>query len=227
MESILKPLKKDLLNLYNEDYIKAARLLNKNLVRNFISDNCKPMYFTGKYDAATVFIMLNPGAKSSNYSFKIDEKNKYLDFDDFYQKYVSYHINYGFIDKNRMDNFDLKQAAFLFGFKDSGINIPDFIQVKEKEIMLRAKENVLMNKLQLELIPYLSVEFVKIFDNLDLALKHIDFFAPHIKRILDTITFYERKYVIFGAKQFYYLFQAYKEKGYGQIEFGTENNCKI
>ena len=206
MDIILKSLNEDLLSLYNEDYIESARILNKNLGFNFISENCKPMYFTGKFDAKTVFLMLNPGANAGNYSFKNSEKNSYENFNDFFQKQLNHYINYGIEDSGRIDNFDLKQAAFLFGFKDSGIDIPDFVKEKNKEIMLKAKENVLMQKLQLELVPYLSVEFLNIFDNKKLALQNIVFFTNYIDRIFDAIVFHKRKYVIFGAKQFYYMF---------------------
>ena len=196
MEPILKPLKEDLLSLYNENYIAKARKLNQDIAtdrksnQDFIAENYEPMYFTGKFDAKTVFVMLNPGSKKEeNYSFKSDTngKIKYKDFDSFFQSHKKKHINYGFDDKDRPDNFDIKQAAFLYNFKDSGLELPNFMQDKDKKTMLMAKEIVLMNKLQLELVPYVSVDFRGIFDNKTLALKHIDFFVSHINRILEGV----------------------------------------
>lgn len=223
MESILKPLKDDLKSLYENDVIISARQLNDNLKRKFIAEKHRPMYFTGKFDAKTVFIMLNPGGASDDcYSFNQLEKYKYADFNDFYEKYKFEHINYGTLDSCRMDNFDLKQAAFLYDFIDSGISIPDFFNESKskKTLKLKAKENVLTNKLQLELIPYCSVEFNGVLDNEKQAMNNIDILLPHVNRLLDAIVSFERKYVIFGAKQFANLFRAYEDKGYGKIEFG-------
>lgn len=226
MEPILKPLKEDLQSLYDDDIIQSARKLNDQLRKNgekFIAEKRPPMYFTGKFDSKTVFVMLNPGAASGDTnSFKNLEKYKYADFTSYYEKHINDHINYGVLDSNRMDNFDLKQAAFLYAFMDSGIDLPDFFTEPKLEtaLKLRAKENVLMNKLQLEFIPYCSVSFSGVLDNEKQALNNIEIFLPHITRILDAIVSFERKYVIFGAKQFANLFTAYKEKNYGKIEFG-------
>lgn len=223
MESILNPLKEDLLCLYNNDIIESAKQLNSNLNRKFIAEKQKPMYFTGKFNAKTVFIMLNPGSAPKDcYSFLKCEKFKFKDFADFSLRYINHHINYGFEDNERLDNFDLKQAAFLFDFKNSGLNLPDFFtELKsEKKLKLKAKENVLMNKLQLELIPYCSVEFTGVLDNLKQAIDNIDFLMPHINRILDAIISFEREYVVFGAKQFANLFNAYEVKKQGTIKFG-------
>jgi len=230
MESILKPLKEDLLSLYNNDIVESAALLNSNLKRKFIAEKQQPMYFTGKFDAKTVFVMLNPGSASDDcYSFEKLEKYKYADFNSYYEKHIFEHINYGAIDSCRMDNFDLKQAAFLYAFMDSGINLPDFFNESksEKTLKLEAKENVLMNKLQLELIPYCSVEFTGVLDNLKQAVNNIDFLMPHINRILDAIISFERKYVVFGAKQFANLFNAYEVKRPDTIKFGDIKNERI
>ena len=218
MESILKPLKEDLLSLYNNDIIESAVLLNSNLKRKFIAEKQQPMYFTGKFDAKTVFVMLNPGGASNDcFSFSKCEKFKYNGFNSFFDTHISEHINYGALDNDRMDNFDLKQAAFLYEFKNSGLDLPDFFSElkSERSKKLKAKENVLMNKLQLELIPYCSVEFSGVLDSEKQALANIEFLLPHINRILDAIISFDRTYVIFGAKQFANLFTAYEVKKYG------------
>lgn len=233
MESIIKPLKEDLISLYNYDIIQSARKLNDNIKKKgkkFIAEKQQPMYFTGKFDAKTVFVMLNPGGASDDcYSFDKLEKYKYSDFNSFCEKHIYEHINYGAIDSCRMDNFDLKQAAFLHAFKDSGINLPNFFNESksEKTLKLKAKENVLMYKLQLELIPYRSVEFSGVLDNIKQAVNNIDCFMPHIERILDTIISFERRYVVFGAKQFANLFSAYEVKMPGTIKFGGIKNERI
>jgi len=128
------------------------------------------------------------------------------------------HILWGEKDGGRMDNFDLKQAAFLYDFKESGIDLPDFFS--SPEMKLKAKRNVLMEKLQLELVPYCSREFKGVLDNIKQAKENLQIFIPHIERLLDVIVSYERKYVVFGSRQFEYLLKAYTESSQNTtIEF--------
>ena len=230
METLLKPLKKDLTELFNNDVIECAKDLKTNVCFSDISDNQIPMYFTGKYDAKTVFVMLNPGGASQNcYSFAKCDKFKYNDLNQFFDIHIKEHIEYGKIDCGRMDNFDLKQAAFLYAFEDSGLDIVDFFQESkdEKKLKLSAKENVLMNKLQLELIPYRSSAFRGMLDTPKKASENINKIMPHIERVLDAILQFDRKYVIFGAKQFYNLFNAIPENANIKIELGTEKTFEI
>lgn len=233
MYAVKNPLKNDLESLYNNDLIHSAEQLNDFLGKTFFSERKPPMYFTGNFNAKTVFVMLNPGSSSDNcFSFNKLAKYKYLNLNDFYEKHIFEHVNYGKLDSCRMDNFDLKQAAFLYEFKDSDLELPDFFPSSKKEevpktVKLKAKENVLMNKLQLELIPYCSTEFKGLLDNSKQALKNIDVLIPHIERVFDSIISYQRKYVIFGAKQFYYLLKAYETKKSGTIYFYPEQNSSI
>jgi hypothetical protein len=233
MNSILKPLKEDLKSLFEDDVIQSAKNLNNNFKTKLFGETQPPMYFNGKFDAKTVFVMLNPGSASDNsYSFKKSAKHKYSDLNNLYEKHIFENENYGELDSGRMDNFDLKQAAFLYEFKDSGLNLSDFFDLKNnqehsKSIRLNAKKEVLMNKLQLELIPYCSSEFKGLLENSKQALNNIDILIPHIERVLDTIISHKRKYVIFGAKQFYFLFKAYDAKRPSTIIFYGEQNAKI
>ncbi len=218
--------KQDLKSIYFNNYIAKARELNEKLKKDFISDNCLPMYFTGKKDAKTVLVMLNPGNEENEYSFKDDILNKDISFEIFYKNYLNGLTNYGLLNRqNKIDAFDLKQAAFLMSFPDSGIELPDFIQNPDKK--LNAQVNVLMQKLQLELIPYCSRTFAGILDNKKQALENIEILVPYINNIFDTIIEHKRTNVIFCAKQFANLFYAYNKKGFGKIEFGTEVATKI
>jgi hypothetical protein len=210
--SVLKQfIESDLESLYHTNLLKNAEKLNKNLNGSFFSANDMPMYFAGKIDAETVFVMLNPGKSIDNsYSFFEKEKNKYKSFEEFLNTYIENLTNIGEIDKDRLDNFDVKQAAFLYHFENSGIKIPDFFSKESntKENKLSAKLAVCSQKLQLELIPYCSREFVGFLDSQKLANENCSHFSPFVWRLLDIITSSDRKYVLFGSKQFYFLFKA-------------------
>jgi len=211
MKELIDVIKKDLVDLYENDKIDNAIIFNQLIGKQFIAENFIPMYFCGDYKSKTVFVMLNPGSGlNNNYSFEKSDKSKYKNSEEFVNSYIYRHTNYGKLDYNRMDNFDLKQAAFLLPFIDSDIQITDFTEdLNNRELKLKAKESVLMNKLQLELIPYHSAKFEELISNEKVAHQYIELFVPHVKRLLNLITEIDRKYVIFGAKQFYYLFQAF------------------
>jgi 5'(3')-deoxyribonucleotidase len=211
MKELYHAIRTDLIDLYENDKIKNAVNLNRAVGKEFIAENYAPMYFSGNYQTKTVFVMLNPGSgMNNNYSFAKSDKSKYENVEEFINSYIDKHTNYGKQDYNRLDNFDLKQAAFLLPFRDAGIQISDFTQdLNNKGLKLKAKESVLMNKLQLELIPYHSAKFDELLRNEKVAFQNIEIFVPHVKRLLNVISEIDRKYVIFGAKQFYYLFQAY------------------
>ena len=223
-ETFLKSIEKDLKDLFDADEISEAKKMNVKPNAVFAVKR-EPMYFTGKFDAKTVFVMLNPGNDTGeNYSFKKKCKSNYSDYDHYFNDYMERHILWGEKDDGRMDNFDLKQAAFLFDFKQSGIDLPDFSSTSEINIKLKAKRNVLMEKLQLELVPYCSREFKGVLDTLKQAKENLEIFIPHIERLLDAIVSYERKYVVFGSRQFEYLLKAYKEKTQNtKIEFIVED----
>ncbi len=229
MNELIDLIKKDLTDLYQFDKIENAIEMNKILGEKFIADNMLPMYFSGNYEAKTVFVMLNPGSKiNNNYSFSKATKVNYSSIEDFLNKFIEKSINYGKLDFDRLDNFDLKQAAFLNSFEESGIEIPNFIEdLKNHDLKLKAKEAVLMNKLQVELIPYASATFEGLLNNEKTAIKNYKLFLPHIIRVLNTISDFDRKYVIFGAKQFYFLFKAYNHFNPEVVRFKVHKNFKI
>ena len=229
MNTLLTAIKNDLECLYTLDFLKSAQKLNEILNKPFFSDKKPPMYFTGKFDAKTVFVMLNPGSNIDEFfSFERSQKKKYESLDSYNEKYLFDHINYGKIDYLRKDNFDLKQASFLYEFENSGLDLPDFFSdFGNKKLQLDAKEAVLMNKLQLELIPYCSVNFDNIIDNRKQANDVIEAFIPHINRVLDAIISFERKYVIFGAQKFAFLLEAYEFKRPGTVVFSKRQTALI
>jgi len=229
MSILKKYIKEDLKSLYETNEVKNAKLLNHKLGKEFFCPNMIPGYFAGDELAKTVMIMLNPGAEDKNYSFKKDILNKdkndfrnkskydFSSFEDFLNEYINFSINYGNIDFERIDNFDVKQAAFLHDFVNSGIDIPKEFwknQENRKEILKIAKQRVLTQKLQLELIPYPSRTFKNLFDSVFQAKKNYEFIENHLQRLFETITAYERKYVIFASKNFYNIFKAMEQLGY-------------
>lgn len=209
-----KNIKNDLQSIYDNNFIEEAKELNSALSKEIIyfHDNMQPMYFNGKQDAKTVMIMLNPGNSDnpkSPYNFFCD-KSKYKSFEEFYNDHLNALVNYGTIDFERLDNFDLKQAAFLHNFKNLDFEIPKEFWNNDN-LRKIAKRNVLMDKLQLEFIPYASRNFKGLLDNSKLANQNIIHLKKYIYRVLDTILEHPRDNVFFCSKQFYNLFSVCKE----------------
>ena len=161
-----------------------------------------PIYTGGKRGAKTVMVMLNPGkgVKDSNNDLLIELKKRSMftmlaklcrgsqlgsgnanltkDIDN----YNYFNAHYGHWDRNRYDSFDVKQAFFLRDWPGTGINLPKGLCANSSlEEKLAAKERVLDNKQQIELIPYSSSRFVgfnssvihKVFPYIDLFLEEI------------------------------------------------------
>lgn len=209
MSAIIEQIRTDLLSLFEKNIIEKADRLNAALGKKAFCENMNPMYFIGDLDAKTILIMLNPGAENREYSFEKNEKGIYKNFDDYFNTYMDKKINYGKYDFDRMDNFDLKQAAFLYHFKDSEIKIPQNFWINP-ELKKEAKKNVLQNKLQMELIPYPSRTFSGLYDSASKAQKNIYVIEESIERLFNVIIEAERRYVVFCSKQFYHIFNALK-----------------
>lgn len=183
-----------------------------------------PSYGGGKRGAKTVMVMLNPGedVAKANANLKRDLCKRgmkdLLDVD----AYNEFNAHYGNWDKNRQDNFDLKQAFFLrdWAYSDVGVdknNLNYIIDNKEKAIKdkatkedvqkrkLEEKRNVLMNKQQLELVPYASRKFDKFNP------KKIKEVFLYVDTLLEEIFSVDRKYVIFCSAIFEEVFKAYNE----------------
>ena len=260
---------KDLEDLYNSGIlkfikqfknckIKAAEQLSNDLfgTPNELSSHGLPGYYTGKLDAKTVMVMLNPGSDviSQDNPFVTEKTLKKLGIntvnsDEFVNSFQEGRKNFGNLDlvdegkdkgKIRIDNFDIKQAAFLKAWdkEKSEVDIPDKfpgmlknlpskLSKKEKEnrdnLLRETKQKVMMSKLQLELIPYASREFKQIpFAN----IKHL---FPYVETLFDEIFRRERTYVIFCSDFFDTLFRMYSDdKEYtGSIVFGDKKEWSL
>ncbi len=234
----------DLKDLYNADIfnlieqikncqISAARKLSLALFGspNELSIHGLPGYFTGKRDAVTVMVMLNPGGSviSHNNPFATELTLNNLGMPsssslvDFVQSFKDGSEKFGDIDKERLDNFDIKQAAFLKAWHESGVFIPDPFPTKDdRNLLKKAKRNVLMQKLQLELIPYASREFKHIKNN------KIIFLFPYVETLFEELFSYPRKYVIFCSDFFEKLFKEYnKALNPRSIVFDVQKEMKL
>lgn len=207
MSEIFEHIRKDLFSLYENNVIEKADQINAAIGSKAFCENMPPMYFVGNLNAKTVLVMLNPGAEDRSFNFKNGYKSNFANFDQYYSDYLDSMINYGNRDFERMDNFDLKQAAFLYHFNDSGIEIPENFW-SSHELKKDAKRNVLQNKLQMELIPYHSRTFSGLFDSASRAQQNVHLVQNEIERLFNTIIETERQYVVFCSKQFYYIFNA-------------------
>ena len=167
--------------------------------------------------------MLNPG-------MDVDEANNNLNCDickrsmKNAEDVMAYHKwceNYGHIDKFRFDNFDVKQAFFLHKWPNTDITFPANLCAtpkSNKQILLDAKEVVLTQKLQLELIPYASSSFSR-FDKNKIGLVF-----PFVETLFDEIFSHERNYVIFCSRLFVTIFEEYEHKHKGTIKI-LDDTC--
>lgn len=167
-----------------------------------------PGYYAGNRNAKTVMVMLNPGVdvNVANNNLKCDIcKRSMKDAGDI-ENYHKWCINYGHEDKERKDNFDLKQAFFLNKWKDTDILLPkDLCADSDDQIKLDAKEIVLTQKLQMDLIPYASSRF-SAFNK-----SKLDLIVPFVETLFDEIFLREDRYVIFCARLFEDVFNKYNE----------------
>ncbi len=205
-------IEKDLTELFNGRPVFEATRISKKL---HVSTRGLPQHFVGNRRAETVLVMLNPGGDSKQadkcFFCKTCRYNR-GNATAFIRDYMREKENFGHMDRMRLDPFDLKQAAFLLTWKRSGIGLSRSftgINDKDTEKMKRAaKEAVLTNKLQLELVPYCSSTFnSKRFKIADTPYKPL---VPFIGTILDEIVSRERKYVVFCSAVFEPLFREYE-----------------
>ena len=167
-----------------------------------------PQYYVGDRKSKTVMVMLNPGCgvKEANQNLTKDMEIRAMVNVKDIENYHKGSENFGHNDKERPDYFDVKQAFFLRPWKDSGITLPENLHPKcNKECKLEAKEAVLTQKLQLELIPYASRSIT------NLNRKKIDLLIPFVESVLDEIFSKDRKYIIFCSRLFENVFKAYNE----------------
>jgi hypothetical protein len=189
-----------------------------------------PGFFAGDRDADTVMLMLNPGQdvvlannpmityEKIKSGFEIGKGININSLKDFIDTYKENSKNYGEIDKNRADNFDLKQAAFLKHWDDCGVDFAGFLDddykklgtskedvAKKDKINKEAKRNVLMQKLSMDLIPYASRKFEGVNS------KQMQLLFPYLETLFHEIFRKERKYVIFCSAFYNKLFKQYNK----------------
>ena len=204
---------KDITERLSGKEISAAKALTpvakmrKSYATQGFSTKGIPGYFCGDRDAETVVVNLNPGMDAALadclWNLRKDNYNQTSPqafITDLYDEYK----NFGLRDAAGYDEFDIKQAAFLIPWKDSGIELPQKINNRDKCTCLLAKKNVLCQKLQLELVPYASSKF-------DINKKKLALFKDYIDTLLDEIFTKERKYVIFNSALFVDLFKYYND----------------
>ena len=203
-------IKKDLDDLVFSHEISEASALNKaGVLKEPLSTKGLPMYFTGDRQAKTVLVMLNPrtSAIEADWNYRNEVHRLFIDdqhgVNSFYNTYIDAMTNFGRIDRHRYDQFDLKLAFFLYEWKDSGISFPAGFP-NDKSTYLEAKEAILLQKLQLELIPYASETF---------SLKNPDKLIPvYVESLFDEIFSTEEgqsRYIIFCSNVFERLFKKY------------------
>ena len=210
-------IREDLGCLYGNKKIKRAVDLGKELSFE-VSTKGEPAHFFGKRSASTVVVMLNPGCIAENADKKFAEISKGWNrksLKGFVESYIDHKTNGAgrCPECCRPDAFDVKQAAFLKPWTGCGIEFPKNFETNENKLL--AKKNVLLQKLQLELVPFASqtTKFQK--DDYDLLL-------PYLEDCLDEIFAKKRKYVILCGSVFEHLLKKSKEKGTIGADFSNK-----
>lgn len=219
-------IQKDLTELYNggatpgviQDALALDGLIQAKPGQTSFATKALPLYYTGDRKAKTVLVMLNPGedVDTANNNLRCDIlKHSMQDAKDV-NSYHKWCANYGHIDRSRLDNFDLKQAFFLHKWPSAGITFPASFCPNPKcddAILREAKEAVLTQKLQLELIPYASSTFGS-FVNSKISLAF-----PFVETLFEEIFSHDRRYVIFCSRKFERVFKEYSKKHPNTIDF--------
>ena len=249
--TIVSRLEQDLKDLYNNGNgigeIQGAKTLNGIIAtqpgQTSFATKAIPSYGGGKCGAKTVMVMLNPGedVAKANANLKRDlckrGMKNLLDIN----AYNEFNAHYGDWDYNRHDNFDLKQAFFLRDWVNSGVGLSqdnlNYIiknnktekkEVKEEvqKLKLEEKRKVLMNKQQLELIPYASRSFSSFAEKGKTKEDNIKKLCSYVETLLHEIFSQPREYVIFCSGLFNEVFEVYNKESAKKyrVEFGKE--CK-
>lgn len=198
----------DLAKRLDGEDISAAKGISV-AIKDDISSKGLPSYFFGDRNSRTVVVNLNPGENADKCDNAWDERTSGFgtSLDSFIEKYVDEQTNYGLkhgVVNGKADSFDVKQAAFLTPWVDSGIGLSANPDWSNEEYRLEAKTKVLCNKLQLELVPYASAKF-------DIVKGNIALFRPFVETLLDEIFSKERTYIIFQSAKFEEIFKDYNK----------------
>lgn len=187
---------------------EAVKLNTNGVVKNTcFSTRGLPLHFVGDRDAQTVFVMLNPGEDACVANCMFNAKTATYNrqcLSDFIDSYKKDKTKVTVSRSTIVDSFDLKQAAFLKPWCDNGISLPMHFPTC-KCAHWDAVENVLNQKLQLELLPYSSNSIGT------MNKKDMDYIMPFLETIFDEISSKERKYVIFGYGKFEMLFDYFND----------------
>jgi len=184
-----------------------------------------PGFFAGDPDADTVMLMLNPGQdvvlannpmityEKIKSGFEIGKGININSLKDFIDTYKENSKNYGEIDKNRPDNFDLKQAAFLKHWKDCGVDFAGFLDDDYKMSVDNYKKLVDNYKNCKKLGKADKEEIDKIKKEIDESKEKIDKINKDAKRnvlmdklSMDLIPYASRKFEGINSKQMQLLF---------------------
>jgi hypothetical protein len=219
-------IQKDLTELYNggdnQGEIKNAvalyGLIQAKPEQTSFATRALPGYYAGDRKAKTVMVMLNPGmdVDKANDNLMCDICKRSMKNAADIENYHKWCVEYGHIDRSRLDNFDLKQAFFLHNWKDTGISLPENLCASPKsgkQTLLDAKEAVLTQKLQMDLIPYASSSFSTLNNNL------LSLTVPFVETLFDEIFSQDRNYVVFCSKKFEAVFKEYNKVHQGAIDF--------
>lgn len=215
---------KDIQELLERGEVSAAvalgpvMRLRENVVEGFSAKGL-PQYFIGNRQGKTVMVNLNPGMDAE----KADEqwackKKSFNGYSTaaFVEYLLDQHTNFGLYDKDdqgeiRYDEFDVKQAALLTLWRNSGIALPENPDWSDRNVCVEAKTRVLCDKLQLELVPYASSKFA-------INPKKIHLFRPYVEVLLDEIFSQPREYVLFASAIFERIFKDYNKECPGTFD---------
>jgi len=227
-------IQKDLLELYNggdnqgeiQDAVILNGLIQAKSGQTSFATKALPGYYAGNRKAKTVMVMLNPGADvdKANSNLMCDIIKRSMKNAADIGNYHKWCVEYGHIDRNRLDNFDLKQAFFLHNWKDTGISLPENLCASpksDKQTLLDAKEAVLTQKLQMDLIPYASSSFSAFNKNM------LSLTVPFVETLFDEIFSQDRSYVVFCSKKFEMVFKEYNKVHKDAIVFVAKESRPI
>ena len=209
MSLLDQKMRADLQERLNGREISAAVDISK-AIKDGVSTLGLPSYFFGNRGAKTVVVNLNPGeaADICDNSWRERTGNFGTSIDSFITDYAerqrTYGEKFGVTPKGKADSFDVKQAAFLTPWVNSGIGLSSNPNWSDEETRNIAAKRVIDNKLQLELVPYASAKF-------DFNSRNVNLLFPYVDMILDEIFAQERKYIIFQSAKFEDIFKDYNK----------------
>lgn len=197
MEILKKEIESQLAELMDNGSIAECRRLNEAMPvqedKYLLDGTAMPMHFSGDLKAKIVFVELNPGGgnlhpKKDDGGFIMDEFgiepspviSDVQSYCEFFENLGHYKVE-GHKKKNQaISRFDNKQLNFFSGF--------NLLDIEKKKYTFDDVVKIRKEKLQLEIVPYMSNRFA--FKNFN-----DDYIHQRIKRIQSIIGAHEREYV--------------------------------